>query len=67
MKYECIIRDNLDLWLTEGNIYDGEPVIPSPLGNESVIKIMKADDGYPAFVRTTQMRRVFDKPDELGV
>jgi len=51
MKYKCIIKDSLDLWLTEGMIYEGEPMIPSPIENESCIKIFKADDGHPAFVR----------------
>ncbi len=49
------------------DIYEGEPIIPSPIENESCIKIFKADDGHPAFVRSFQMQRVFDKPDDLPV
>lgn len=67
MKYKCIKKDSLDLWLTEGMTYEGEPMIPSPIENESCIKIFKADDGHPAFVRAFQMERVFDKPDDLTV
>ncbi len=67
MQYKCIIRDSLDLWLTEGKVYTGEPVIPPLTKEDSWIKIFVADDGFPVFVRTTQMQRVFDEPDELGV
>lgn len=67
MKYRCVIRDSLDLWLTEGKVYDGESVIPPLTPNENWIKIKEADDGYPAFVRAIQMQRVFDKSDDLSV
>lgn len=67
MKYRCVIRDSLDLWITEGKVYDGEPVIPPLTKNENWIKIKEADDGYPAFVRAYQMQRVFDNSDEMSV
>lgn len=67
MRYKCVVKDTLDLWLTEGKVYDGEPVIPPLTQTENWIKIKKANDGYPAFVRAIQMQRVFDKPDEVGV
>ena len=62
-----MVRDSLDLWLTEGKAYDGELVIPPLTKDENWIKIFVADDGFPAFVRAKQMQRIFDKPDELGV
>lgn len=67
MKYKCIIKDSLDLWLAEGRIYEREPVIPPLTKDESWIKIYSADDGYPTYVRAFQMQRVFDKPDDLTV
>lgn len=67
MRYKCVVKDTLDLWLTEGKVYDGEPVVPPLIANENWIKIKEADDGYPAFVRATQIQRVFDKPDEMSV
>lgn len=67
MRYKCVVKDTLDLWLTEGMVYDGEPVIPPLTPNENWIKIKEADDGYPAFVRAIQMQRVFDKLDDLSV
>ena len=67
MKYKCIIRDSLDLWLTEGNVYEGEPVIPPLTKDENWIKIFVADDGHPAFVRLIQLERVFNVPDNLSV
>lgn len=67
MKYKCIKKHEFDLWLTEGKVYDGETVIPPPTKEDSWIKVFVADDGLPAFVRATQMQRVFDRPDTLGV
>jgi len=66
-KYRLIVRDSLDLWLTEGKVYTGEPVIPPLTKEDNWIKVFVADDGFPAFVRATQMQQVFDKPDGLGV
>lgn len=67
MRYKCIIRDTLDLWLTEGKVYNGEPVIPPLTKEDSWIKVFVADDGLPAFVRAKQMQRVFDGSDDLNV
>lgn len=67
MKYKCIKKNEFDLWLTEGKVYTGEPVIPPLTKEDSWIKVFVADDGFPAFVRATQMQRVFDRLDELGV
>lgn len=69
MKYKCVVKDSMDVWLTEGKVYDvhPEPVIPPIVEGESWLKIFKADDGHPAFVRAKQMQRVFDEPDDMKV
>ena len=70
MKYKCIVRDSLDLWLTESKTYDGEPVIPPLTPNEAWIKLYSGDDGHPVYVRAKQMQRVFDESsglDDLSV
>ena len=67
MYYKCLVKDGFEIWLTEGKVYRGEPVIPPLTKEDSWIKVFVADDGFPAFVRATQMQRVFDKPDILGV
>ena len=67
MKYKCIIKDSLDIWLTEGKVYEAEPMIPPLTEEHSWLVIKKADDGYVAYVRSNQMQRVFSEPDDLNV
>lgn len=45
----------MELWLTEGKIYDGEiPVFPREFSGGAWIYIYKANDGYSAYVRKSQ-------------
>ena len=67
MNYKCVVKDSMDTWLTEGKLYNGEPVIPPLTPDENWVRIKEADDGYPAFVRAKQLQRVFDKPEEMNV
>lgn len=67
MRYKCVVRDSMDVWLTEGNIYVGEPAIPPVTDNEAWIKLYAADDGFPCFVRAKQMERIFSNGDSLEV
>lgn len=65
--YKCIIKDSMDKWLTENRVYEGEPLIPPLTENESWIYLFSVDDGFPCYIRTKQLQRVFDIEDRLGV
>ena len=55
MKYKCMVRDSMDLWLTEGKVYEAETVVsPKEFSGGRYIFIVKADDGYPAYAHANQ-------------
>lgn len=42
MNYKCVVKDSMDTWLTEGKLYNGEPVIPPLTPNENWVRIKEA-------------------------
>ena len=57
MRLECVTKDTMDLWLTEGKTYYGEIVVsPREFSGGEWVYIYKADDGYPAYVRKFQVK-----------
>lgn len=68
MKFKCTTKDTMDLWLTEGEIYDGEiPVSPRDFSGGTWVYIYKVDDGYPAYVRKSQFIIWRNISDDLSV
>lgn len=59
MKFKCKIVDRLDLWFTEGKIYEGEiPISPIEFSGGTWVYIYKADDGNSAYARRSKFEIV---------
>jgi hypothetical protein len=68
MKYKCLTADQFETWLTVDEVYDGEQVFsPKEFSGGVWILLKRADDGFPAYVRTNQFIMEKSREDRLGV
>lgn len=67
-KYKCLIVAQFETWLSVEKVYDGEMVVsPREFSGGVWLYIKRADDGFPAFVRSNQFVEENQKPHNLGV
>lgn len=58
-KFVCLSVKSEELWLTAGKIYEAEDEeINKYFPAVDWIKIKRADDGHPCYVRKEQFKRV---------
>lgn len=53
MRYKCISVREYENWLSVDKIYEAEPIIDSKFPS-GLIKVNRADDGFPAFAPIEQ-------------
>ena len=68
MRYKCIKKNDFDLWLTVGEIYDGEIVVsPKEFADGKYILLHRDDFKKPCYAEKSFFNEVYGDNLEIGV
>ena len=68
MRYRCILRQDHELWLETGKLYEGDIVVsPKEFSGGGWLLLKRASDGFPAYARLNQFEMYREERDALGV